>query len=66
MPNLIMIVTADQYELPLGVYDNIAECSRHMHIDPSSLYALIRRHRGEPECKPHGRNEKYRIRRIEV
>lgn len=63
---LVMIVTPDIYELPLGVYDSYHDAARHMGLYAGNIVNVEKRHRGEPECMPRSPRERYRVRTVTV
>lgn len=55
---MYMLVTNDQYELPVKIFDNVRELAEYLHISPTTVYT--RMHRNKWKNKPE------KIVRVEV
>lgn len=54
-----MVVTADQYELPIVVEDTVKELAHKLGLKPSTIYNKLLRNE-------NGTKNGYRIRKVEI
>jgi hypothetical protein len=54
-----LVSSTDKFELPVGVYDNLVECSRLLKIPYQTLYVALSRTGNMPHYK-------LRIERVQV